>query len=68
MNGGRIPARNVKESVMKKMKDSPCLTCSRVRSAADCENKQCRQWQIWFLGRWKQINGYYKKYMQEVKK
>lgn len=53
---------------MKKMKDSPCLTCSRVRSAADCENKQCRQWQIWFLGRWQQINGYYEKYTQEVKK
>ena len=53
---------------MNKQKQSPCLTCSRVRSAADCENKHCAQWQKWFLGSWKQIHGFYEKYSKEAEK
>lgn len=31
---------------------SPCLTCTRVADPRDCENKQCKIWQRWFVDRW----------------
>ena len=31
---------------------SPCLTCTRVEDPNKCENKTCKLWQNWFLGRW----------------
>lgn len=31
---------------------SPCLTCTRVKNPGDCENKNCKVWQKWFLARW----------------
>lgn len=31
---------------------SPCLTCVRVKEPQKCENKACRDWQTWFIGRW----------------
>lgn len=33
-------------------KQSPCLTCSRVRDPDNCENKLCKDWQAWFIDRW----------------
>ncbi len=32
--------------------NSPCLVCIRVKDPASCENKQCRDWQVWFIDRW----------------
>lgn len=37
---------------------SPCLTCSRVPDPRNCENKQCKRWQAWFLSRWALIHAY----------
>ena len=35
---------------------SPCLTCTRVPNPRNCENKQCKLWQRWFLARWNLIH------------
>lgn len=35
-----------------KMKHNPCSTCNRVQDPGDCENKRCKTWQQWFVGRW----------------
>ena len=34
---------------------SPCRSCTRVRDPQNCENKNCRSWQSWFIRRWDQI-------------
>lgn len=44
---------------------SPCLTCKRVADPCDCENKQCKLWSQWFLGRWEQIHGYFTTYYEK---
>lgn len=31
---------------------SPCLICCRVKDPMSCDNKNCVQWQQWFIGRW----------------
>jgi hypothetical protein len=31
---------------------SPCLRCTRVKDPRNCENKNCQQWQRWFINRW----------------
>ena len=31
---------------------SPCQFCNRVQDPGNCENKNCRVWQKWFLSRW----------------
>lgn len=31
---------------------SPCMRCTRVADPRACENKDCRQWQQWFIGKW----------------
>ena len=46
-------------------KQSPCLTCTRVKNPGDCENKNCREWSAWFLKNWKQIHNFYEKYKSE---
>lgn len=37
---------------------SPCLVCTRVQNPGNCENKNCKAWQKWFLGRWAAIRAY----------
>lgn len=44
---------------MNELKPSPCLTCLRVKNPGDCENKNCRVWSAWFMGRWDLIHGFY---------
>lgn len=34
------------------MMESPCLTCTRVKDPKNCENKSCKDWQAWYIGRW----------------
>lgn len=34
---------------------SPCLVCKRVRNPKACNNKNCEQWQQWFIGRWETV-------------
>lgn len=43
---------------MRGNKQSPCLTCMRVDNPNACENKTCKEWKKWFLGRWALIHGY----------
>ncbi len=31
---------------------SPCMRCTRVSDPRQCENKDCRQWQQWFIDKW----------------
>ena len=33
-------------------RERPCLECTRVVNPANCENKQCKEWQNWFIARW----------------
>lgn len=44
---------------------SPCITCTRVANPLDCENKQCKLWQKWFLARWALIHAYPRKAMDK---
>ncbi len=37
---------------------SPCLRCIKVADPRNCENKNCKTWQAWFLGRWELIRQY----------
>lgn len=31
---------------------SPCVRCTKVKDPRDCENKDCRLWQTWFIEKW----------------
>ena len=31
---------------------SPCARCTRVTDPRQCENKECRLWQKWFIEKW----------------
>ena len=42
---------------------SPCSTCLRVLDPENCENKECRLWQRWFVGRWEQLRQYPRRVM-----
>lgn len=45
---------------------SPCLICTRVADPDNCENKNCRVWQKWFLARWDYIRGYPHQAMEQA--
>lgn len=30
----------------------PCNRCNKVADPRQCENKECRQWQSWFIEKW----------------
>lgn len=45
---------------------SPCLGCSRVKDPKNCENKQCKVWQEWFLERWEMIRAYPRQQMEQA--
>ena len=32
--------------------NSPCSECTRVKDPQNCENKQCKEWQAWYIDRW----------------
>ena len=34
---------------------SPCMSCTRVADPRNCDNKDCRLWQRWFVGKWEQL-------------
>lgn len=34
------------------MSISPCMHCTRVKDPRECENKDCKVWRDWFIGRW----------------
>ena len=44
---------------------NPCLTCTRVKKPQDCENKNCKVWQKWFLQRWELIRGFPRQAMEQ---
>lgn len=48
-------------------KISPCLTCTRVANPRNCENKNCKPWQAWFLARWEAIRENYRARMAQSK-
>ena len=31
---------------------SPCMSCTSVPDPRQCENKNCRRWQAWFVEKW----------------
>ena len=35
--------------------NKPCITCTRVTDPANCENKDCRLWQRWYVETWNQM-------------
>lgn len=37
---------------MEAYKESPCISCIRVKDPQLCENKHCKPWQQWFIGKW----------------
>lgn len=41
---------------------SPCETCNRTKDAKTCANKNCTNWQGWFLRQWERIHNYGEKY------
>lgn len=41
---------------------SPCEGCMRVACPDKCENKLCKDWKAWFLGRWAGIHAYGQRY------
>lgn len=43
---------------------SPCVSC-RLYDGGECDRKDCRRWQVWFLRRWARIHGYWQKYGKE---
>lgn len=40
---------------MEFVKGCPCADCTRVADPQACDNKNCRQWQKWFLPTWDEI-------------
>lgn len=46
---------------------SPCLTCTRVADPRACDDKSCIPWQKWFLDRWKLIQAFPRKQMDQTK-
>lgn len=45
---------------------NPCLYCTRVKDPGNCENKNCKTWQKWFLARWELIRGYPRQAMDQL--
>ena len=43
---------------MNRKNPSPCLRCTRVKNPRACEDKDCKDWQKWFLERWALIHAY----------
>lgn len=37
------------------MMEYPCSNCTRVKDPKNCENKLCKDWRAWFIGRWDQM-------------
>lgn len=46
------------------MMKSPCYHCTRVRDPQNCENKNCKDWQAWFIDRWESMREYVRKEME----
>lgn len=44
---------------------SPCLECTRVKDPQSCENKLCKDWQAWFIGRWEAMRKNVRQQMEE---
>ena len=34
---------------------SPCLSCTRTKRPANCNNKNCPDWQQWFTAQWEAL-------------
>ena len=45
---------------------SPCFTCTRVKDPENCENKNCKDWQAWFLDRWETMRQYVRHEIQNA--
>ena len=44
---------------------SPCLDCTRVKDPKNCENKNCKEWQAWFIDRWESMRTYVQAQMEK---
>lgn len=45
---------------------NPCALCTQVKDPENCENKNCKVWQKWFLSRWELIRGYPRQAMDQT--
>ena len=45
---------------------SPCVCCTKVADPEKCENKNCAQWQAWFLQRWELIRAFPRYHMENA--
>lgn len=45
---------------------SPCTGCLRVQDPNMCENKNCKLWRRWFIGRWNQLRRYPRKQLDKA--
>ena len=43
---------------------SPCIYCTKVACPENCENKNCGDWQEWFIRRWELIRGFPRYHME----
>jgi hypothetical protein len=48
------------------MSVSPCMRCTRVAAPRECDNKDCKVWQEWFVGRWDQMRRQPRLAMEQV--
>lgn len=49
------------------MKNSPCVSCTRVADPEKCENKYCNVWRQWFISSWDRMRGYPRQIRQDSK-
>lgn len=43
---------------------SPCIGCTRVSDPNGCDDKRCVPWRRWFVRRWDQMYGAYRRTAQ----
>ena len=49
------------------LQNSPCFTCDRVKDPQNCENKNCRVWQTWYIARWESMRDAIRKEMAQAR-
>lgn len=59
---------------MMEWEKSPCLRCTRCAKPEECNNKNCAEWQVWYLESWEKTRKLLKgesigtRMLQEVKR
>ena len=48
------------------MADSPCKTCTRVKKPEYCVDKNCKDWNMWFVKLWNRLHCAYEPQLQQM--